>query len=48
MADERFLVTGGTGCIGSWVVRGLAREGVPVTVITTGRRRDRLADQRPP
>ena len=20
MADERFLVTGGTGCIGSWVV----------------------------
>ena len=42
MADERFLVTGGTGCIGSWVVRGLVREGVPVTVVTTGRRMDRL------
>jgi nucleoside-diphosphate-sugar epimerase len=42
MADERFLVTGGTGCIGSWVVRGLVRDGVPVTVVTTGRRRDRL------
>ncbi len=43
MADEKFLVTGGTGCIGSWVVRGLVRQGAPVTVITTGRRRDRLA-----
>ena len=42
MADERFLVTGGTGCIGSWVVRGLVREGAPVTVVSTGRRRDRL------
>jgi putative flippase GtrA len=30
MADERFLITGGTGCIVSWVVRVLFREGVPV------------------
>lgn len=43
MTDERFLVTGGTGCIGSWVVRGLVREGVPVTVLTSHRRLDRLA-----
>ena len=43
MADDRFLITGGTGCIGSWVVRGLLREGAPVTVVSTGRRRDRLS-----
>ena len=42
MADDRFLITGGTGCIGSWVVRGLVREGAPVTMVSTGRRRDRL------
>jgi len=35
MPDERFLVTGGTGCIGAWVVRGLVREGVPVTVASS-------------
>jgi len=35
MPDERFLVTGGTGCIGAWVVRGLLREGVPVTVVSS-------------
>jgi nucleoside-diphosphate-sugar epimerase len=34
MSDERFLVTGGTGCIGAWVVRQLVREGVPVTVVS--------------
>ncbi len=34
MKDERFLVTGGTGCIGAWVVRDLVRESVPVTVVT--------------
>ena len=42
MKDDRFLITGGTGCIGSWVVRGLVREGAPVTLVSTGRRRDRL------
>src|ERR1700687_3611358 len=30
--EERFLVTGALGCIGAWVVRNLARQGVPVTV----------------
>ncbi len=42
MADERVLVTGGTGCIGSWVVRNLVQEDVPVVVLTTGRRFERL------
>jgi len=35
MTDQRFLVTGGTGCIGAWVVRGLARGGLPVTVVSS-------------
>ena len=43
MDGDRFLVTGGTGCIGSWVVRQLVREGAPVTVLSTSGRRDRLA-----
>jgi UDP-glucuronate 4-epimerase len=30
--EERFLVTGATGCIGAWVVRNLVRENVPVSV----------------
>ena len=42
MPDERFLVTGGTGCIGAWVVRGLVRSADPVTVVATRRRTDRL------
>jgi nucleoside-diphosphate-sugar epimerase len=33
MTQERFLVTGALGCIGAWVVRVLAREGVPTTVL---------------
>ncbi|HEX5829260.1 MAG TPA: NAD(P)-dependent oxidoreductase [Candidatus Limnocylindrales bacterium] len=42
VAGERILVTGGTGCIGSWVVRGLLRQGVPVTVLAASGRLDRL------
>lgn len=42
MAGESFLVTGGTGCIGAWVVRNLVRESVPVLVLTSGRRYHRL------
>ena len=42
MTDERFLVTGGTGCIGSWVVRNLMRERVPVTIVSSRGRLDRL------
>ncbi len=42
MAEERVLVTGGTGCIGSWIVRNLVHEGVPVVVLTEKRRFQRL------
>jgi UDP-glucuronate 4-epimerase len=42
VADERVLVTGGTGCIGSWVVRNLLREDVPVVVLSVDRQFDRL------
>lgn len=42
MADERVLVTGGTGCIGSWVVRNLLRQDVPVLVLSVDRQFDRL------
>ena len=42
MVDERYLVTGGTGCIGSWVVRNLVREAIPVTVLTSHGNLDRL------
>ena len=31
MTSERFLITGALGCIGSWVVKRLVDEGVPVT-----------------
>jgi nucleoside-diphosphate-sugar epimerase len=31
MSEERFLVTGALGCIGSWTVKRLLDEGVPVT-----------------
>lgn len=30
--EERFFVTGATGCIGAWVVRNLVRENVPVCI----------------
>ena len=30
MASERFLITGGMGCIGAWAVKQLVAEGVPV------------------
>ena len=32
MLSEHFLVTGGMGCIGAWVVRNLVRAGLSVTV----------------
>lgn len=32
MSSERFLVTGAMGCIGAWVVRNLAREGLEPVV----------------
>ena len=42
MSDERVLVTGGTGCIGSWIVRNLVRENVAVVVLTASQRFGRL------
>ncbi len=44
MSDERFLITGAMGCIGAWVVRHLAREGVEMTLfdISTDDKRLRL------
>jgi UDP-glucuronate 4-epimerase len=35
-ASERFLVTGGFGCIGTWVVRQLVAEGTAVTALDIG------------
>ena len=42
MNDENFFVTGGTGCIGSWVVRNLIMEGAQTTVLDYGDSRHRL------
>jgi UDP-glucuronate 4-epimerase len=42
MADEHFLVTGGNGCIGAWVVRDLVAQGAAVTVYSGHGRPDRL------
>ncbi|MBX0327917.1 NAD-dependent epimerase/dehydratase family protein [Oscillochloris sp. ZM17-4] len=42
MSEERFLVTGALGCIGAWVVRNLAREGVPTTIFDLGGSAHRL------
>ncbi len=42
MTDERFFVTGASGCIGAWVVRNLVKEGVPTTVLDRGSSRHRL------
>lgn len=42
MSEERVLVTGATGCIGSWVVRNLLQEGVAVVALTSSQRFGRL------
>ncbi len=34
--QERFLVTGATGCIGAWTVRNLVREGVTTCILVRG------------
>ncbi len=34
--EERFLVTGATGCIGAWTVKNLVREGVFTSVLVRG------------
>lgn len=46
--NERFLVTGSEGCIGSWVVACLARAGAPVIAMdlrADGRRLRRILDE---
>jgi nucleoside-diphosphate-sugar epimerase len=40
--EERFIVTGASGCIGAWVVRNLVREDVPVCIIDRDSSRHRL------
>lgn len=42
MTEERFLVTGGLGRIGAWVVRRLVRTGVPTSVLDIQRSPHRL------
>lgn len=48
IANERFLVTGSEGCIGSWAVACLARAGVPLVAMdlrADGRRLSRILDE---
>ena len=49
MSSERFLVTGGLGCLGAWVAHQLAGEGVDVTTfdISSNDRRLRLVLDEP-
>jgi nucleoside-diphosphate-sugar epimerase len=42
MAEEHFLVTGGLGRIGAWVVRRLAQEGVATSIFDVDNDRHRL------
>src|SRR5512140_1629251 len=42
MNNERFLVTGATGCIGVWVLRNLLRAGAQVFALDRGAHRHRL------
>jgi len=32
MNEEHFLITGGMGCLGAWVIRNLVQEGIPTTI----------------
>jgi len=42
VSGEHFLVTGGNGCIGAWVVRNLVAQDAAVTVYSAHGRADRL------
>jgi nucleoside-diphosphate-sugar epimerase len=42
VSNEHFLVTGGAGCIGVWVLRNLVREGTPVAVLVRDTAHHRL------
>ncbi len=48
MTEERFLVTGGSGCIGSWVVKLLGEAGIPVVGADIDPEPHRLAQLVPP
>lgn len=48
MSDEKFLITGAVGCIGSWVVRHLADEGADVTLFDLNPDDSRLRLMLPP
>lgn len=41
--EDKFLVTGGLGCIGAWVVRNLVQEDIPVTIFDIATTSHRLA-----
>jgi UDP-glucuronate 4-epimerase len=42
MSEERFLITGATGCIGIWVLRNLLREGISTAVLDHSGNHSRL------
>jgi len=42
MPEDRFLITGGLGCIGAWSCAQLVREGVPAVLYDLGTNRGRL------
>ena len=42
MSEERFLVTGASGCIGVWVLRNLVRMGIPVAAFDLDTKHHRL------
>jgi UDP-glucuronate 4-epimerase len=42
MSEEHFLVTGASGCIGTWVLRNLVREGTQVTALDLDAQHPRL------
>jgi nucleoside-diphosphate-sugar epimerase len=42
MTEERFLVTGASGCIGAWTVRSLVREGTTVATFDCSQNQHRL------
>ncbi len=48
MTEERFLVTGSSGCIGSWVVKLLGEAGIPVVGADIDPEPRRLAELVPP
>ncbi len=42
-SHEKYLVTGGAGCIGAWVVRNLVKANIPIVLFDKNLKLDRLA-----